>query len=129
MVKYCFYAKIVRGRRLAVGGTDERQHELLYSARTLQDVIYRAQLTRSTDGVRFDVALTRAWPSDWTGLTGRVESEAIQRLTFGVSERPWIYICGPTGFVESVSDSMVAAGHPPEKIKTERFGPSGGGTP
>jgi ferredoxin-NADP reductase len=102
---------------------------LLYSARTLQDVIYRAELTRVTDGVRVDLALTRAWPSDWNGLTGRVDSEALQRLSFSAPERPWIYICGPTGFVESVSANLVAAGHSPERIKTERFGPSGGGTP
>ena len=101
---------------------------LLYSARTLQDVIYRAELSQSMDGVQVDLALTRAWPSDWTGLTGRVDREAIQRLAFSVAERPWVYICGPTAFVESVSASMVSAGHPPERIKTERFGPSGGGT-
>jgi ferredoxin-NADP reductase len=102
---------------------------LLYSARTLQNVIYRDELSRATDGVRFDLALTRAWPPDWTGLTGRVDGDAIHRLTFGVSERPWVYICGPTGFVESVSANMVQAGHLPERIKTERFGPSGGGAP
>jgi ferredoxin-NADP reductase len=102
---------------------------LLYSARTLEDAIYRAELSRATDGVRFDLTLTRGWPSDWTGLTGRVDSDALQRLTFGAPQRPWVYICGPTGFVESVSASMVQAGHPPERIKTERFGPSGGGTP
>jgi ferredoxin-NADP reductase len=99
---------------------------LLYSARGLQDVIYRTELSRQTDGFRVDLALTRTWPSGWTGHTGRVDSEAIQRLTFSPAERPWVYICGPTGFVESVSTRMVAAGHPPERIKTERFGPSGG---
>lgn len=99
---------------------------LLYSARTLHDVIYHDELTRPTDGLKLDVALTRAWPPDWAGLTGRLDGDTIQRLTFGVSERPWVYICGPTGFVESVSQSMVQAGHPPARIKTERFGPSGG---
>lgn len=99
---------------------------LLYSARTPETVIYRPELSRQADGFRFDLALTRASPPDWTGLTGRVDSDTIQRLTFSVRERPWVYICGPTGFVESVSGSMVAAGHPPERIKTERFGPSGG---
>jgi ferredoxin-NADP reductase len=100
---------------------------LLYSARTFQDVIYRDELGQATEGVRFDLALTRAWPSDWSGLTGRVDSDTVRRLAFGVSERPWVYICGPTGFVEKVSASMVKDGHPPERIKTERFGPSGPG--
>jgi ferredoxin-NADP reductase len=100
---------------------------LLYSARTLDEVIYRDELHQEDDGVRLDLALTRSWPSDWSGLTGRVDGDAVRRLTFAVDERPWVYICGPTGFVESISATMVQAGHPPERIKTERFGPSGGG--
>ena len=100
---------------------------LLYSARTLEDVIYREELTRANGGVRFDLALTRAWPADWAGLTGRVDAETIRRVTFEAHERPWVYICGPTGFVESVSASMVDAGHPADRIKTERFGPTGTG--
>jgi len=39
-----------------------------------------------------------------------------------------IYVCGPTGFVEAVADLLVAKGHDTERIRTERFGPSGGGT-
>jgi ferredoxin-NADP reductase len=33
-----------------------------------------------------------------------------------------VYVCGPTGFVEHVADVLVRLGHPPERIKTERFG-------
>jgi ferredoxin-NADP reductase len=100
---------------------------LLYSARTLQDVIYRDELARAGEGVTLDLALTRAWPPDWAGLTGRVDEDTIARVTFAAGERPWVYVCGPTGFVEHVSASMVAAGHPTDRIKTERFGPSGTG--
>jgi ferredoxin-NADP reductase len=100
---------------------------LLYSARTLEDVIYRDELSDSAAGVRFDLALTRAWPSDWAGLTGRVDADTIGQVTFAAREQPWVYICGPTGFVESVSAQMVDAGHPADRIKTERFGPSGTG--
>jgi ferredoxin-NADP reductase len=98
---------------------------LLYSARTPDDVIYREELGRAIDGVQLDLALTRSWPSDWTGLTGRVDEGTIRRVTFAPEQRPWVYICGPTGFVEAVSAAMVRAGHAPERIKTERFGPSG----
>jgi ferredoxin-NADP reductase len=100
---------------------------LLYSARTLEDVIYREELGRAAEGVQSDLVLTRSWPSDWTGLTGRVDDDTIRRVTFGAEMNPWVYVCGPTGFVETVSAHMVAAGHPPERIKTERFGPSGRG--
>jgi ferredoxin-NADP reductase len=98
---------------------------LLYSARTLEDVIYRDELSHSAAGVRIDLALTRAWPSDWTGLTGRVDDDTLALVTFGADSRPWVYICGPTGFVEAVSAHMVQAGHAADRIKTERFGPSG----
>jgi ferredoxin-NADP reductase len=100
---------------------------LLYSARTLEDVIYHDELRQSAAEVRLDLALTRAWPPDWAGLTGRVDADAVRRVTFAPPEHPWVYICGPTGFVESVSQSMVDAGHPADRIKTERFGPSGTG--
>jgi ferredoxin-NADP reductase len=38
---------------------------------------------------------------------------------------PTCYVCGPTGFVESVADILVALGHDPGRVRTERFGPSG----
>ncbi len=88
-------------------------------------MIYREELGRAIDGVRLDLALTRSWPSDWSGLTGRVDDDTIRRVTFGPETRPWVYVCGPTGFVEALSAAMVRAGHPPERIKTERFGPTG----
>ena len=41
------------------------------------------------------------------------------------SERPLLFVCGPTAFVEHAADALVALGHPPERIHAERFGPSG----
>jgi hypothetical protein len=87
-------------------------------------VIYRVELSRATDGVWVDLALTRASSSDWTGLTGRVDSKAIQRLAFSAPERPWVCICGPSRFVESITQAWSEPDRS-ERIKTERFG---GGT-
>jgi ferredoxin-NADP reductase len=101
---------------------------LLYSARTREDVIFSEELGRTDAGVQFDLTLTRSWPPEWGGLTGRLDDETIRRVTFDPTVRPWVYVCGPTGFVESVSASLVGAGHPPDRIKTERFGPSGSGS-
>ena len=39
---------------------------------------------------------------------------------------PAVFVCGPTGFVETAADLLIAAGYGPRTIKTERFGPSGG---
>jgi ferredoxin-NADP reductase len=42
------------------------------------------------------------------------------------AERPQTYVCGPTPFVEAVAGSLVRLGHEPGRVKTERFGPTGG---
>jgi ferredoxin-NADP reductase len=42
------------------------------------------------------------------------------------AERPLIYVCGPTPFVEAVAEALVALGHEPQRVRTERFGPTGG---
>jgi ferredoxin-NADP reductase len=95
---------------------------LLYSARTLDDVIARERLT----GEHVTVALTRAAPEGWTGLTGRVDRNILQDKAFPPDATPEVFVCGPTGFVEAVSAALVELGHQPHLVKTERFGASGG---
>jgi ferredoxin-NADP reductase len=102
---------------------------LLYSSRTGDAIIYRNELERLTYndpqlGVVF--TLTRETPPGWKGQSRRVDAEMLRRLTFSPAERPRIFVCGPTPFVESVATSLVGLGHPPARIKTERFGPTGG---
>jgi ferredoxin-NADP reductase len=36
-----------------------------------------------------------------------------------------VYVCGPTALVEAVAEALVQSGHQPNRIKTERFGPTG----
>ena len=95
---------------------------LLYSARTLDDVIARERLT----GDQVTIALTRGAPEDWTGLKGRVDREALQNKVFPADRAPQVFVCGPTGFVEAVTSALVDLGHQPHLVKTERFGASGG---
>jgi len=98
---------------------------LLYSARRLGDVIYRDELTPSDEvDVRF--TLTREWPDDWSGFRGRLDRALVEEVAWPVEDRPLVYICGPTGFVEAAAEAMVQLGHDPGRVKTERFGPSGG---
>ena len=100
---------------------------LLYSSRSLDDVIYRKELLSDDSGARGDVrlALTRQWPDDWQGYRGRIDREVLDEVAWPPGERPLIYVCGPTGFVEAVAESLVALGHEPSRIRTERFGPTG----
>jgi len=98
---------------------------LLYSARTLEDVIYRDELAELS-GNGFDVVytLTREQPEGWTGYARRVDRELLAEVAPG--GLALTFVCGPTPFVEAVAEALVELGHDPFRIKTERFGPTGG---
>jgi ferredoxin-NADP reductase len=93
---------------------------LLYSARTRGDLIYREELA-NYDSV---VTLTNERSRTWTGHRGRIDSAFLTETTCSPAERPLVYICGPTGFVEAVADALVTLGHDPSRIRAERFGPT-----
>jgi ferredoxin-NADP reductase len=102
---------------------------LIYSARSLADVIYRDELddmARRDDSLNVIYALTREEPEGWQGHRGRIDKTFLAATCFPALQRPAIYVCGPTSFVESVSISLVELGFDALDIKTERFGPSGG---
>jgi ferredoxin-NADP reductase len=100
---------------------------LLYSARSLDDVIGRARLEQHAErGVGVTISLTREHPPEWTGLRDRLTPEIVRKHVWPVDQRPNMFVCGPTTFVEAVADSLVAAGHPAAAIKTERFGDARG---
>jgi ferredoxin-NADP reductase len=100
---------------------------LLYSSRTLDDVIYRQELREHADhdGARVHLALTREWPEDWHGHRGRIDRTLLDELAWPPGEQPLVYVCGPNAFVETVAEALVQGGHQPDRIKTERFGPTG----
>ncbi|TRW46306.1 ferredoxin reductase [Georgenia yuyongxinii] len=97
---------------------------LLYSARTDVDLIGRAELAQADGAVH--VTLTRGAPAGWSGLTGRVDAAMLAAVTVPPARDPRVLVCGPTGFVEAVARELVGLGHPPEQIRTERFGSTGG---
>jgi ferredoxin-NADP reductase len=98
---------------------------LLYSSRSLDDVIYRAELDEPTEGVEVVHALTREQPAAWTGYSRRVDAALLAEVAWSVGEDPLTYVCGPTSFVETVAGGLVELGYPPRRVKTERFGATG----
>ncbi len=100
---------------------------LLYSSRSLAEVIYRHELERlgPEAGAGIQLTLTREWPEDWAGLRGRVDRDLLSRIVAAPAEAPLVYVCGPTPFVEAVAEALVETGHDPRRIRTERFGPTG----
>jgi ferredoxin-NADP reductase len=99
---------------------------LLYSARTLDDVIYRAEFDQAAVGVEVVYTLTRSQPPDWSGYARRVDADLLAEVAWPAAAMPLAYVCGPTSFVEAVSQALVLSGYPPERVKTERFGATGG---
>jgi ferredoxin-NADP reductase len=99
---------------------------LLYSARSLEEVIYRDELMRVAPGDEIDVrfTLTRTQPEGWDGYARRIDQELLAEVAWPVDARPLVYVCGPTGFVETAADVLVSLGHDAGRIRTERFGPT-----
>jgi ferredoxin-NADP reductase len=111
-------------RHRAAHGSDV-EARLLLSARSLADVLYREELAR-LDDVAIHYTLTRKRPDGWTGYDRRVDAEMLAEVGPAPSDEPLVFVCGPTPFVEQAADGLVALGHPPDMIHTERFGPTGG---
>lgn len=114
---------IVRERQRSGSAAPVR---LLYSSRTLADVIYRDELDAYRDGVAVRYTLTRAQPPGWTGYAGRVNSALLAEVAWPARDNPLAFVCGPTSFVEAVAEGLVGLGYQPGRVKTERFGASGG---
>lgn len=118
---------MVRHRRSVASTVPTR---LLYSSRSQDEVIYRDELddlARRDGGLTVIYALTRTQPPGWTGYGRRVDGELLRDVAWPVRENPLAYICGPTQFVETVATGLVTLGYDPTRVRTERFGPTGGG--
>ena len=106
---------------------DRAPIRLVYSARLQADLLYAAELEALASASRVvAVTLTREQSPAWTGRHGRVDSAFLAEPGWDAHATPRCFVCGPTPFVEAVADSLVALGHDPSAIRTERFGPTGG---
>ena len=114
---------MLRHRRRAGSDVPAR---LLYSSRSWDDVIYRDELGQFRDGVQVSYTLTRSQPPGWTGHTGRIDPALLAEVAWPAAVSPLAYICGPTSFVEAAAAGLVGLGYQPERVKTERFGATGG---
>jgi ferredoxin-NADP reductase len=106
----------------------EAPARLLYSSRRWDEVIYRDELARlGTEDVTLEVVhtITREPPAGWNGYRRRIDDAMLAEVAWPPARGPHIFVCGPTPFVESVASALVALGHDPAVVKTERFGPTG----
>lgn len=104
---------MLRHRRLT---SPELPMRLLYSARSAEEVIYAGEL-----GEEATVALTRSSPPGWSGHSGRIDARLVGALAFDSGPA---FVCGSNAFVEAASELLLGAGYEPERVRTERFGPT-----
>ena len=117
---------MLRHRRAVMSALPAR---LLYSSRSQDEVIYRdelAELSRGGGGPEVIYTLTRRQPPGWTGFTRRIDVDLLREVAWSAQDRPLAYICGPTQFVETAATGLVTLGYDPARVRTERFGPTGG---
>ena len=103
---------------------------LLYSSRSWEDVIYASEFGLPPGGVEVIYTLTRSQPRMWQGYARRVDDAMLAEVAWPAAlaspGQPLAYVCGPTSFVESVAAGLVKLGYPAGRVKTERFGATGG---
>jgi ferredoxin-NADP reductase len=102
---------------------------LLFSSRDFDDIIYRQeleQLAAADPTLTVTHTLTRAQPPGWAGYRRRIDRAMLAAVAWPPAEQPQAFVCGPTTLVETVATALVGLGHDPLRVKTERFGASGG---
>ena len=104
----------------------EVEARLLVSARSQDDLLYRDELGQlaPATGLALFQTYTRTAPPGWTGWQRRVDAPMLAEVDPGPGA--CCFVCGPTPFVEGVTQLLVAAGHENRRIHAERFGPTGG---
>ena len=101
---------------------------LLVSSRSEDEIIYRAELDRlagGADGLEVVHTLTRSHPPSWTGYTRRIDDRMLADVLEPLGSSARCYICGPTALVEVAANALLRLGLPADRIRTERFGPTG----
>lgn len=103
---------------------------LLHSSRSFAEIIYREELERlgsGPGGPAIVHTLTREPPPPgWRGHARRIDAPMLAEVGFSPSVAPQVFVCGPTSMVEAAADALVGLGHDPRRVKTERFGATGG---
>jgi ferredoxin-NADP reductase len=101
---------------------------LLFSSKGPDEIIYREELDRlagAGDGFEVIHPLTRRQPAGWSGYSRRIDEQMLAEVLEPLGPEARAYACGPTTLVEVVANALVRLGLPPDRIRTERFGPTG----
>jgi ferredoxin-NADP reductase len=115
-------------RHRAAEGSDVPTR-LPYSSRSYEEIIYREELENlaaGDDSLKVIHTLTRSRPEGWSSYHRRIDAQMLAEVAWPLEESPLAFVCGPTPLVEAVGAALVGLGHGPARVKTERFGATGG---
>jgi ferredoxin-NADP reductase len=113
--------------RAAVGS--DVPARLVYSSRSYEEVIYREELealAAKDDTLEVFHTLTRSRPEGWEGYDRRIDARMLSEVAWPPERNPLAFVCGPTPLVEAAASALAGLGHDPGRVKTERFGATGG---
>jgi ferredoxin-NADP reductase len=101
---------------------------LLLSSRHFEEIIYRDELeslAARADGFNVVHTLTRSQPTGWPGYARRIDERMLAEVLEPIGIAARAFICGPTALVETAANGLLRLGLPADRIRTERFGPTG----
>lgn len=93
---------------------------LLYSVSDPEQVLYADEVEQLAHAAT--VLHTRHSPPGTARPPGRVTPAEVEEHTLPATSRPSVFVCGPTGFVESMLTVLTGLGHDPDQIRAERYG-------
>jgi ferredoxin-NADP reductase len=111
--------------RARAAAKSKQPFRLIYSVRTPEDQLYADELrrrARDDGGLDVHFVYTRTTPAGWASPAKRIDVATLNTHGWPPDFGADCYVCGPTGFVEAAADILVALGHEPRRIRTERFG-------
>jgi ferredoxin-NADP reductase len=91
---------------------------MVVSVRSADDLYYADEIA----GPQTTLVYTRSAPPGWSRPTGRLTPADIPQP---IDPAAVGYVCGSPAFAEAASGVLMGVGIPAERIRVERFGPSG----
>jgi ferredoxin-NADP reductase len=114
--------------RSRLASESNARFRLLYSVREPAAAFYKDELqaiSNRGDSVILTYAFTRIAPKGWPRPASRIDTTLVSENVWPSRLAPTYYVCGPTSFVEHVTEMLIAAGIDRQRIRTERFGSTG----
>jgi ferredoxin-NADP reductase len=91
---------------------------LVVSVRRPEDLYYADEI----GGPETTIVYTRQTPSDWSRPPGRLTENDLRP---SLLDDAGVYVCGSDGFANAATGLLMAAGVGTDRIRVERFGPTG----